>query len=154
MNRYPLWKYLVIAVALVIGVLYSLPNLFGESPAVQVSAARSSVRVDSGTVSRGEQALSAKGIQATMVQFEGNSVRARFESTDVQIKARDAIEAALNPDPTAPGFVVALNLVPRTALGHRCLADVPGAGPARWRAFHAAGGHAGGAAAPGRGAHG
>jgi len=114
MNRYPLWKYLVIAFALVIGVLYALPNLFGESPAVQVSAARSSVKVDLTTVTRVEQALAAQSIQPTMLQLEGNSVRARFDSTDVQIKARDTIERTLNADPANPGYVVALNLVPRT----------------------------------------
>jgi preprotein translocase subunit SecD len=114
MNRYPLWKYLVIAFALVIGVLYALPNLFGESPAVQVSAARSSVKVDLTTVTRVEQALAAQSIQPSLIQLEGNSVRARFENTDVQIKARDTIERTLNADPANPGYVVALNLVPRT----------------------------------------
>ena len=114
MNRYPLWKYLVIAVALVIGVLYALPNLFGESPAVQVSSARSSVKVDQTTVTRVEQALERQGLKASVIQFEGSSVKARFEDTDAQIKARDSIERTLNPDPANPGFVVALNLVPRT----------------------------------------
>ena len=114
MNRYPLWKYLIIAVALVIGALYALPNLFGESPAVQVSAARTAVKVDLSTVTRVEQALSAQGLVASTVQFEGTSVRARFEDTDTQLKARDAIERALNPDPADPGHVVALSLLPRT----------------------------------------
>ncbi|MBU4519330.1 MAG: protein translocase subunit SecD, partial [Gammaproteobacteria bacterium] len=114
MNRYPLWKYLIIAVALVIGALYALPNLFGESPAVQVSAARTAVKVDLSTVTRVEQALSAQGLVASTVQFEGTSVRARFEDTDTQLKARDAIERALNPDPADPSHVVALSLLPRT----------------------------------------
>lgn len=114
MNRYPLWKYLVIALALVIGVLYSLPNLFGESPAVQVSAARSSVKVDETTLTRVEQALGRESLSPTLIQLEGSSVRARFDSTDTQLKARDTIERTLNPDPANPGFVVALNLVPRT----------------------------------------
>ncbi len=114
MNRYPLWKYLIIAVTLVIGVLYSLPNLFGESPAVQVSAARSSVKVDETTLTRVEQALGRESLAPTLIQMEGGSVRARFDSTDNQLKARDAIERTLNPDPANPGFVVALNLVPRT----------------------------------------
>ncbi|MDP3325100.1 MAG: protein translocase subunit SecD [Hydrogenophaga sp.] len=114
MNRYPLWKYLIIAVALVIGALYALPNLFGESPAVQVSAARTVVKVDLSTVTRVEQALSAQGLVASTVQFEGTSVRARFEDTDTQLKARDAIERALNPDPADPAHVVALSLLPRT----------------------------------------
>ena len=114
MNRYPLWKYVVIAMALLIGTLYALPNLFGESPAVQVSAARASVRVDTATVTRVEQALAAQGLSASLMQFDGNSVKARFETTDDQIKARDALEHALNPDATAPAYVVALNLLPRT----------------------------------------
>jgi preprotein translocase subunit SecD len=114
MNRYPLWKYLIIAVALVIGALYALPNLFGESPAVQVSAGRASVRIDTTTVTRVEQALTEQGVSASLIQFEGNSVKARFDTTDDQIKARDALERALNPDATAPNYVVALNLLPRT----------------------------------------
>jgi preprotein translocase subunit SecD len=114
MNRYPIWKYLIIAVALVVGGLYALPNLFGESPAVQVSAARSSVRVDTTTVTRVEQALAQQSVKASLIQFEGNSVKARFDTTDDQIKARDALERALNPDATNPSYVVALNLVPRT----------------------------------------
>lgn len=114
MNRYPLWKYLIIAVALVIGALYALPNLFGESPAVQVSAGRASVRIDTATVTQVEQALAAQGVNASLIQFDGKSVKARFNSTDDQIKARDALERAFNPDATNPAFVVALNLVPRT----------------------------------------
>ena len=114
MNRYAPWKYLIIAVALVIGGLYAMPNLFGESPAVQVSAARASVRIDITTVTRVEQALAAASLKPSLMQLEGNSVKARFESTDDQIKARDALELALNPDATNPGHVVALNLLPRT----------------------------------------
>ncbi|MBS3998080.1 MAG: protein translocase subunit SecD [Hydrogenophaga sp.] len=114
MNRYPLWKYLIIVVALVIGVLYALPNLFGESPAVQVSAAKTTVRVDETTATRVEQALAAQGLTPSLIQFEGASVKARFDTTDEQIQARDALERALNPDPTNPTHVVALNLLPRT----------------------------------------
>ncbi len=114
MNRYPFWKYLIIAIALMVGLLYALPNLFGESPAVQVSAARSSVKVDETTVTRVEQVLEREGVKASQVQLEGNSVRARFETTDDQLKARDSIERTLNPDAANPGYVVALNLVPRT----------------------------------------
>lgn len=114
MNRYPLWKYLIIAAAMVIGTLYALPNLFGESPAVQVSAGRASVRIDATTATRVEQALTAQGVSASLIQFEGNSVKARFETTDDQIKARDALERAFNPDAADPSYVVALNLLPRT----------------------------------------
>ncbi len=114
MNRYPLWKYLVILVVTLIGLVYALPNLFGEAPAVQVSAGRATVRVDTGTLTRVEQALAAQQVPAALVAFEGTSVKARFETTDEQLKARDALEKALNPDPANPSYVVALNLVPRT----------------------------------------
>jgi preprotein translocase subunit SecD len=114
MNRYPLWKYAIILVALLISALYALPNLFGESPAVQVSAARSTVRIDSGTVTQVEQVLAAQGINAALIQLDATSVKARFEDTDQQLKARDALEKALNPEADAAGYVVALNLLPRT----------------------------------------
>ncbi|AOS81787.1 MULTISPECIES: protein translocase subunit SecD [Hydrogenophaga] len=114
MNRYPLWKYAIIVIALLVGAIYALPNLFGEAPAVQVSAAKATVRVDTGTVTRVEQALSAASIAPSALSLEGSSVRARFEDTDTQLKARDAIDRALNTDPTDPSHVVALNLVPRT----------------------------------------
>jgi preprotein translocase subunit SecD len=114
MNRYPLWKYAVIVVALLIGLVYALPNLFGESPAVQVTGARASVQVDTNTVTRVEQVLANQKLEAASILLEGNSVRARFETTDAQIQARDAIDRALNADPTDPSHVVALNLVPRT----------------------------------------
>jgi preprotein translocase subunit SecD len=124
MNRYPLWKYAIIVIALLVGAIYAVPNLFGEAPAVQVSAGKTTVRVDAGTVTRVEQALAAASIQPSALTLEGTSVRARFEDTDTQLKARDAIDKALNPDPADPGHVVALNLVPRTpawlaALGAR-----------------------------------
>ena len=114
MNRYPLWKYLVILAVTLIGLLYALPNLFGEAPAVQVSAGRATVKVDTGTLSAVEQALATQGLKPSLVAFEGNSVKARFETTDDQLKARDALEKSLNPDATNPSYVVALNLVPRT----------------------------------------
>jgi preprotein translocase subunit SecD len=114
MNRYPLWKYAILLVVLLISAIYALPNLFGESPAVQVSAARSTVRIDSGTVTRVEQALAAQGVRAALIQQDANSVKARFETTDDQLKARDALEKAFNPDPADVSHVVALNLLPRT----------------------------------------
>lgn len=114
MNRYPLWKYAIIVIALLVGAIYALPNLFGEAPAVQVSAAKATVRVDTGTVARVEQALSAASITPSALSLEGGSVRARFDDTDTQLKARDAIDRALNTDAADPSHVVALNLVPRT----------------------------------------
>ncbi|MBA3623253.1 MAG: protein translocase subunit SecD [Methylibium sp.] len=114
MNRYPWWKYAILAIAMVVGLVYTLPNFFGEAPAVQISSGRATLKIDNALVPRVEQALQAAGLQADFVQFEGGSVRARFQDTDTQLTARDAIAAALNPDPNDPGYVVALNLVSRS----------------------------------------
>jgi preprotein translocase subunit SecD len=114
MNRYPVWKYVIIAIALLVGAIYTLPNFFGESPAVQVSSAKSGIKVDSTTLARVEQALKAAGIASEGVTLDGTSVRARFDSTDVQLKAKDAIQKALVPDASDPGYVVALNLLSRS----------------------------------------
>ena len=114
MNRYSLWKYAILLVAVLIGSLYALPNLFGESPAVQVSVAKSSLKLDLGTVTRVQEALKTAGINPEVVTLDGNSIKARFASTDVQLKAKDAMSQALNPDATNPSYVVALNLVSRS----------------------------------------
>ncbi len=114
MNRYPLWKYLILATALLIGIVYSLPNLFGEAPAVQVSSGKATVKVTEAITTQVESALKAAGLNADFVQLEGQSVRARFADTDTQLKAKDAISKALNPDSTDPSYIVALNLVSRS----------------------------------------
>ncbi|MEZ7847603.1 MAG: protein translocase subunit SecD [Polaromonas sp.] len=124
MNRYPAWKYAVIVIALMIAALYTLPNFFGESPAVQVSSLKTAVRLDTSTVARVEQAIKEAGLVAAQVSLEGSSVLARFDTTENQGRARDAIEKVLVPDPTDPTYVVALNLLSRspnwlTALGAR-----------------------------------
>ncbi len=114
MNRYPVWKYAIIVIALVVAALYTLPNFFGEAPAVQVSAAKASAKVDSATQARVEAALKAAGLVADTITLEGTSIKARFVSAEEQIKAKDAIQKALVPDPAEPGYVVALNLISRS----------------------------------------
>ncbi len=114
MNRYPVWKYAIILIALVVGGLYALPNLFGEAPAVQVSIAKASLKLDAAALARVEAALKAADIVPDAVTLEGTSIKARFGSTDVQLKAKDAIQKALNPDATDPSYVVALNLLSRS----------------------------------------
>ena len=114
MNRYPLWKYAIIVVALLVGVLYTLPNFFGEAPAVQVSSAKVTVKVDSSTQVRVAEALKAAGLDASLVALDGMSVKARFDNTELQLKAKDAIQKALIPDPANPAYVVALNLLSRS----------------------------------------
>ncbi|MDR1968668.1 MAG: protein translocase subunit SecD, partial [Burkholderiaceae bacterium] len=114
MNRYPLWKYAIIVVALLVAALYTLPNLFGEAPAVQVSAAKVTAKVDSATQQQVESALKGAGLTPNLLALDSASVLARFDSTDDQLKARDLIEHALNPDTANPAYVVALNLVSRS----------------------------------------
>lgn len=114
MNRYPVWKYAILVVALLVGVIYTLPNFFGEAPAVQVSSAKSSVKVDEGVLTRVESALQAASLSPDVLSLEGNSVRARFNTPDEQLKAKDVIERALVTDPADPAYIVALNLVSRS----------------------------------------
>jgi len=110
-NRYPVWKYTLIALALALGLIYTLPNFFGESPAVQISSGKVTVKVDAGTLNRVEEALKANNIAYTAALLDTNSVRVRFADTDTQLKAKDAIIHALNPDASNPTWVVALNLL-------------------------------------------
>ncbi|MDY0308863.1 MAG: protein translocase subunit SecD [Castellaniella sp.] len=115
MNRYPLWKYLIVLAAVLIGVLYTLPNLYGESPAVQIAGAKTAVKIDQDTLARAERVLEQAGLNPTASSFEMNgpvgTVRLRFDSTDTQLKAKDQLEKALNPDPQNPDYTVALNLM-------------------------------------------
>ena len=116
MNRYPIWKYLTVLVAVVIGLLYTLPNLYGEAPAVQISSANSTLKLDAGMLDRAQDILKKAGVASTGAAFEQNgpvgTVRVRFANTDQQILARDTIEKALNPNAAEPTYTVALNLLP------------------------------------------
>jgi preprotein translocase subunit SecD len=114
MNRYPIWKYAILVIALVVGVLYTLPNFFGEAPAVQVSAAKMGIKVDHSTQTSVAEALKTAGLAADLVTLDGASVKARFDNTETQLKAKDAIQKALIPDPGNAGYVVALNLLSRS----------------------------------------
>ncbi|MBM3364888.1 MAG: protein translocase subunit SecD [Betaproteobacteria bacterium] len=129
MNRYPLWKYLLIALVLAMGVLYTVPNFFGESPAVQVSSAKATLKLGPDAVGRVQQALAGAGVRAESAFFEdlGNNgtVRVRFASTDLQFKAKTVIEQALNKDPTDPTYLVAFNLLPNTPAWLQSLHALP-----------------------------
>ena len=114
MNRYPLWKYLLIAAAMALGLLYTLPNFYGEAPAVQVSSIKTAIKVDMKTFGRVEETLKAAGIAHSGIFVDQNSVRARFSDAETQLKAKDIIERALNPDPENASYVVALNLLSRS----------------------------------------
>ena len=109
MNRYPLWKNLLVLATIVIGLLYTLPNFYGEVPAVQVSPLRSNLKVDAALMERIEGVLKKAELSAEGIELDATSVKARFESTDDQIRAKDAVQAALGED-----YVVALNLLSRS----------------------------------------
>ncbi len=108
MNRYPLWKYLLILAIVVPGFIYFLPNLYGEDPAIQVSATRTT-KVDATTQAQVEQVLKHAGIESVAVQRDDKSLKVRFHDTDTQIKARDTVQRALGDN-----YTVALNLLPAT----------------------------------------
>ena len=114
MNRYPVWKYAIIVIVLLVGLVYALPNFFGEAPAVQVSSAKATVKVDAATQARIAEALKAAGLAPDMLTLDATSVRARFTTTDDQLKAKDALQRALVPDPADPPYTVALNLLSRS----------------------------------------
>src|SRR6202043_3824595 len=106
MNRYPLWKYAVMLVALVIGLVYTLPNFFGETPAVQVSSGKATVKVTPELFQQIEQTLSANQIAADDISFDNNpnnpSVRIRLNNTDTQLRTKDLLSKTLNADPSDP----------------------------------------------------
>ncbi len=114
MNRYPLWKYAVMLVALAIGFVYTLPNFFGEAPAVQVSSGKATVKLDSTTLSQVETALATSQIKPDDITFDNSStnanIRVRLPDTDTQLRVKDLLQKSLNSDPSDPQYVVALNL--------------------------------------------
>jgi len=109
MNQYPLWKYLLILIVLLTGLIFTLPNFFGESPAVQVSPLRSTLKADNALLEQVGNILNTAGLAPEMSTLDGNSVKARFADTDSQLKAKDLLNGKLGED-----YVVALNLLPRS----------------------------------------
>ena len=111
MNRFPTWKYALIAFAIAAAFLYTLPNFFGESPAVQVASAKSTVKLEPGLLARIEQALKSAGIAYSGTLMDTTGIRVRFADPDTQLRAKDVIDRALNPDPKDAAYSVALNLL-------------------------------------------
>ena len=111
MNRYPLWIYILIGCALLIGLTYTLPNFFGEAPAVQVSSVKATVKVDSALLARVEEALKTANIVSQGTFIDPHSVKVRLADTDTQLKAKDILSQSLNPDRENPSYIVALNLL-------------------------------------------
>ena len=106
MNRYSFWQYLLIGVALVLGLVYTLPNFYGEVPAVQVQPHRVMLKADAALLARVEDALKKGNLATTGLFLDATSVKARFTDTDTQIKAKDLLQARLGDD-----YVIALNLL-------------------------------------------
>lgn len=115
MNRYPVWKYVMLGIALLIGLVYTLPNFYGESPAVQVSSGKVTVKLDPSAVERVKKALDTANLSAELIQWDGHSVKARFPDTTLQLKAKEVIDHEFNPQKDDdPSYIVALNLLSRT----------------------------------------
>jgi preprotein translocase subunit SecD len=114
MNRYPMWKYATLLVALLVALIYTLPNFFPEAPAVQVSSGKATLKIDASLAPRIERILADAGLKPDFVRFEGASVKARFDDLDSQRKAKDALTKALNPDPDDTPYIIALNLLSRS----------------------------------------
>jgi len=111
MNRYPLWKNLIVAITLVLGLIYTLPNFFGESPAVQVSSARATIKIDAAAQAKVEDTLKTANIAHEGIELASNGVKIRFKDTDTQLKAKDALEKSFNPQADDANYVIALNLL-------------------------------------------
>ncbi|MDE2258795.1 MAG: protein translocase subunit SecD, partial [Betaproteobacteria bacterium] len=121
MNKFPLWKNGLVLLSLVLGALYTLPNFYGQSPAVQISAQGITAKVDSALEGRAEQILHDAGIPYLRASLDESGVKIRFADPDTQLKARDVMDHALNPEGQQAGYVVALNLVPNSP---RWLSDI------------------------------
>ncbi|MEQ5140626.1 protein translocase subunit SecD [Proteus vulgaris] len=108
LNRYPLWKYLMLIAAILIGLLYALPNLYGEDPAVQITGARGTAANEQ-TLDQVRSLLDKEKIEAKSIALENGAILARFSNPDIQLRAREVLLPALGDQ-----FVVALNLAPAT----------------------------------------
>lgn len=106
MNRYPLWKYLIVVFSVLLGILYTLPNFYGESPAVQISPLRATDKADTVLLARVEDALRKDNIPINGMFLETVGIKVRFADTDTQLKAKDVLQSVLGN-----GYVVALNLL-------------------------------------------
>ncbi|MBV8635534.1 MAG: protein translocase subunit SecD, partial [Burkholderiaceae bacterium] len=129
MNRYALWKYILIIVAVVLGALYTTPNLFGEAPALQISSAKATLKVEADMPGRIDQILKQGNIKADSAYYESNGdqglARVRFADSDSQFAAKSLLEKQLNNDPANPSFNVTFNLVPNTPRWMRSVHALP-----------------------------
>src|SRR6202011_1684559 len=109
MNRYPFWKYLLIGIALAVGIVYTLPNFFPEVPAVQISTSKANVKIDTSTLQKAEEALKAANIAYRGESLDPTGIKIRFDDLDTQVKAKDVLQKALGDN-----YIIALNLLSST----------------------------------------
>ena len=109
MNRYPMWKNIFIAIVILIGFIYTVPNFFGESPAVQISPAKSTTKLDPALLGTVEEIFKKENIPFDGIYLDARGVKARFANTDTQIKAKDVLQTNLGSD-----YTIALNLLSRS----------------------------------------
>ncbi|UJR53521.1 protein translocase subunit SecD [Dickeya zeae] len=119
LNRYPLWKYLMLIVTIVVGLLYALPNLYGEDPAIQVTGVRGTAASES-TLVQIQNVLQEQHIASKSIALENGAILARFSTPDIQLRAREVLVSALGEK-----YVVALNLAPATPTWLRMLGAEP-----------------------------
>ena len=120
MNRYPFWKYLLIAVAMVVGIVYTAPNFFPEVPAVQVSTSKTNVKIDASTMQLVEDALKGANIAFRGDSVDPIGVKVRFDDADTQLKAKDVLQnklgdnyiVALNELSTSPRWLASIGALP------------------------------------------
>ena len=132
MNKYPLWKNLLILVIVLVGIVYALPNLYGEYPAVQISPTRTT-KVDQGLLALAESQLKQANISYISAVLDDKGARIRFTDTETQLRARDLVQKALGEQ-----YIVALNLLPATPgwlAAPRAKPLYPGLAPRRGRDF-------------------
>ncbi|MDE1891580.1 MAG: protein translocase subunit SecD [Betaproteobacteria bacterium] len=125
MNKFPLWKNTLIVAVLLLGFFYTLPNFYGQSPAVQISAQGVGVKIDSVLMAKVESDLQANHLTPTRISLEGDGLKVRFADADMQLKARDILDHSLNPDERNANYVVALNLVANAPKWMRDLGALP-----------------------------
>ncbi len=129
MNRYPLWKYILIVVAVLMGALYTAPNFYLEAPAVQITSAKATIKVESGMTGRVDDILKKNGIKADGAQFDASknqgSLHVRFADINAQFAAKSLLEKELNPDPSDHIYNVAFNSLPSTPAWMQALHAIP-----------------------------
>ena len=109
MNRYPLWKYILVLTVLLLGLVYSMPNIFGESPAVQITTAKATSKLDPALLGKVEAVLQQENIKIDAIFMDATGVKVRFSDADTQIKAKDVLKSSFGKD-----YVIALNLISRS----------------------------------------